>query len=265
VRSLKGIRALVTGASSGIGRDIARELAALGADLVIAARGHDALVELKRELESAHNVAVAVVPQDLALPGSPEALFQKIAALRLPIDILVNNAGYGIHQYFADIPWEREAEMIRLLVDNLTQTTKLFLPPMIERGRGWILHTSSVGAFQPTPTYATYSACKSYVMSFSIAIRHELSGTGVRVSVLCPGVTDTGFQKTAGHEKASAFMKASGMTSARVARIAVRGMLRGKALIVPGLFNKVNALLTRFIPRSLAASIASGAMGEPEA
>jgi short-subunit dehydrogenase len=260
---IKGMRALVTGASSGIGRDIARELARRGANLVITARSGDRLEELARELGPA-GVEVRTIALDLALPGAPSALFEKISRLGLDIDILINNAGYGIHKYFLDTSWEEDAAMIRLLVDNLIHATKLFLPVMVKRGRGFILHTASTGAFQPTPSYATYAAAKSFVMSFSIALRHELLATGVSSSVLCPGVTYTGFQKTAGHEKTNAFMRFSGMTSVRVARMAVRSLLRGKALIVPGVMNKVNTFLTRFLPRTAAAAVAAGVMGRPE-
>jgi short-subunit dehydrogenase len=231
---------------------------------VVTARNADRLADLERELESELKVDVRTVPLDLALPGAPHALLEKISALGLDVDILVNNAGYGIHKYFIDTPWEDDADMIRLLVDNLVTATKLFLPPMVKRRRGFLLHTSSVGAFQPTPSYATYAAAKSFVLSFSIALRRELLGTGVSSSVLCPGVTYTGFQKAAGHERTNAFMRSAGMTSARVARIAVRNMLRGKALIVPGIANTVNAFVIRLLPKTAAAAVAAIAMGKPE-
>lgn len=264
MKNLKGSRALVTGASSGIGRDISRELARRGADLILVARSAERLGELEKEIAAAAGVAVRTVSLDLSRPDAPEALFRKVSALGLAVDILVNNAGYGIHRLFADIPWDEEGAMIRLLVDNPAHTTKLFLQPMIARGRGYILHTSSTGAFQPTPTYATYAASKSFVMSFSIALRHELRGSGVSSSVLCPGVTYTGFQKAAGHERQGAFMKMTGMESPKVARIAVQGMLGGKALIIPGFSNKLSAMMTRLISRNAAASVAASAMGKPE-
>jgi uncharacterized protein len=264
MRDIKGMRALVTGASSGIGRDIARVLAGLGADLVLTARSGDRLAELAREIQAGHAVDVKTVALDLALPGAPAALFEKAGALTPGVDILVNNAGYGIHKYFTDTPWEEESAMIRLLVDNLVHTAKLFLPGMLRRRRGFILNTSSVGAFQPTPTYAAYAAAKSFVLSFSVALRSELRKTGVSSSALCPGVTHTGFQKTAGHEKTNSFMRMTGMTSATVARIAVRGMLRGKAVIVPGVMNKVNSFMVRLLPLGAAAAMAASLMGEPE-
>ncbi len=265
MKNLEGFRALVTGASSGIGRDIARELALRGADLIITARSEDALLALKKEIESAAKADVRVIPLDLSEPGAPAALFGKVEAMGLAVDVLINNAGYGIHKYFADTPWEEEGAMIRLLVDNLTHAAKLFVRPMIARGRGFILNTSSIGAFQPTPTYASYAACKAYVLSFSVALRRELSGTGVSCSALCPGVTYTGFQKKAGHEKTNFYMRGTGMGSGKVARIAVSGMLKGKAVIVPGAMNKVAAFLTRFAPRPALAAMAGSLMGKPEA
>ncbi len=264
MNDLNGTRALVTGASSGIGRDIARELAARGADLIVVARSEDALIALKREIATGFKTDVRVIALDLAQDGAPAALFQKIDAMGLVVDILINNAGYGIHKYFADTSWEEDGTMIRLLVDNLTHAAKLFVKPMIARGRGFILNTASIGAFQPTPTYTTYAACKAYVLSFSVALRRELSGTGVSSSVLCPGVTYTGFQKRAGHEKAGFFMRLAGMGSERVARIAVRGTLRGKAVIVPGFMNKIGAFMTRFVSRPASAAMAASLMGRPE-
>jgi short-subunit dehydrogenase len=264
MKDIQGTRALVTGASSGIGRDIARRLASLGADLTVVARSEDALLALKREIESEYKRDVRVIALDLSQPDAPDLLFSKVDAMGLVVDVLINNAGYGLHKYFADTSWEEDGTMIRLLVDNLTHVAKLFVKPMIARGRGCILHTASIGAFQPTPTYATYAACKAYVLSFSVALRQELSGTGVSSSVLCPGVTYTGFQKRAGHEKANVFMRLTGMGSGRVARIAVRGMLRGKAIIVPGFMNKVSAFMTRLIPRPAVATMAASLMGRPE-
>jgi short-subunit dehydrogenase len=264
MKDLNGTRALVTGASSGIGRDIARGLASLGADLIVVARSEEALVALKGEIESSYKKDVRVIALDLSRPDAPAALFGKVDSMGLLVDVLINNAGYGIHKYFADTSWEEEGTMIRLLVDNLTHVAKLFVKPMIARGRGFILNTSSIGAFQPTPTYTTYAACKAYVLSFSVALRQELSGTGVSSSVLCPGVTYTGFQKRAGHEKANLFMRLTGLGSEKVARIAVRGMLRGKAIIVPGLMNKVSAFMTRLAPRPASAAMAASLMGRPE-
>jgi short-subunit dehydrogenase len=265
MNDLNGTRALVTGASSGIGRDMARGLARLGADLIVAARSEEALTALKKETESAFGRDVRVIALDLSKPGAPAELFAKVDAMGLVVDILVNNAGYGIHKYFADTPWEQDDAMIRLLVNNLTHAAKLFVKPMIARGRGYVLNTSSIGAFQPTPTYATYAACKAYVLSFSVALRRELSGTGVSSSALCPGVTYTGFQKRAGHENANFFMRLTGMGSDRVAGIAIRGMLRGKAVIVPGIMNKLSAFMTRLAPRTASASMAASLMGRPEA
>ncbi len=264
MKDLKGARALVTGASSGIGRDIARVLASLGADVILVARSEDALLALKREMETAFGKDVRVIALDLAEPGAPDVLFRKVDAMGLVVDILVNNAGYGIHKYFADTSWEEDGTMIRLLVDNLTHAAKLFVKPMIARGRGFILNTASIGAFQPTPTYTAYAACKAYVLSFSVALRQELRKTGVSSSVLCPGVTYTGFQKRAGHEKANFYMRLSGMGSGKVAKIAVRGMLRGKAVIVPGFMNKAAVFMTRLIPRPSVAAMAASLMGKPE-
>lgn len=256
--------ALVTGASSGIGWDISKILADMGCNLIIVARREDKLKELQKEIIEKHKIDIKVIPIDLSLEKSPEILYNKIKELGINVDILINNAGYGIHDYFINIPWEKEYAMLNLLIINLVHLTKLFVKDMVKRNSGFILQTSSIGAFQPTPSYATYAAAKSFVFNFGLALNYEIKKTNVKCCVLCPGVTLTGFQQAAGHNKETFFMRLTKMSSQKVAKIGINGMLRGKYFVIPGLSNSINARLMSILPRTLAAKIALKAMGLPE-
>ena len=257
--------ALITGASSGIGADMSRILAEKGYNLVIAARREEKLEALKREiLEKYDKIDIKVIPIDLSLKESPEILYNKIKESDIQIDILVNNAGYGIHDYFIDIPWEAERTMLNLLVFNLTRLTKFFVKDMVERNSGFILQVSSIGAFQPTPSYATYAAAKSFVFNFGLALNYELRKTKVKCCVLCPGVTITGFQQAAGHTKETFFMKLTKKSSQKVAKAGIEGMFRGKYFVVPGILNSINSKFMSILPRKWAAKLALWGMGTPE-
>jgi hypothetical protein len=255
----KGRWALVTGASSGLGADFARQLAAAGANVVLVARREAAMQQLAKEIESAHGVATRVVALDLGLPDAPELLASRLQAEGLAIDVLVNNAGFGVYGRFLEIPWERERQMLELDVLALVHLTKVFAAGIAERSRGWILQVASIGAFQPTPTYATYSAAKSFVLSFGEAIAHELRPHGVRVCTVCPGVTATEFLAVAG-QKRTLYQKLSMMQSPAVVGSALSALRRGKTSVTPGLGNAVSAFSMRFAPRRLQAAIASAAM-----
>src|SRR5512134_3252055 len=187
---LRGRWALVTGASSGIGADFARELAARGMHLVLVARREERLRALAEELERAHGVRTRVIAADLAKPDAPRALHERLRGEGVAVDVLVNNAGFGVYGAFLDVPWEREREMIELDVVALLHLTKLFARDMRERGFGRVLEVASIGAFQPSPTYAAYSAAKAFVQSFGEALACELRGSGVTVTTISPGVTD---------------------------------------------------------------------------
>jgi hypothetical protein len=256
---IRGLRALVTGASSGLGADFARVLAGKGCHLVLVARREDRLKALEQEITGCHDVQVQVVPMDLGTPEGPAALHARTRGLGLEIDILVNNAGFGVWGPFLEIPWERERQMLELDILSLVHLTKLYGQDMAARRRGWILQVASIGAFQPSPTYASYSAAKAFVLSFGEAVAYELRSSGVRVSVLSPGVTETEFLDVAG-QKRSLYQRMAMMDSPRVARSGIEALLRGRSSFVPGLVNKVPAFLMRFTPRQLAAALASWTM-----
>jgi short-subunit dehydrogenase len=251
--------AVVTGASSGLGVDFARGLARRGANLVLVARREDRMKQLGAELEAAHGVHVRVIPLDLAKRESPTLLFERTRALALEIDVLVNNAGFGLYGPFAKIPWEREHEMLELDVVSLVHLTKLFLPGMLARGRGWLLHVASIGAYQPTPTYASYSAAKSFVLSFGEALCYELRGTQVKSTVVSPGVTRSEFLAVSG-QTPNLYQRSMMMESAAVAEAGIRAMLRGRPSVTPGVGNKLGAFSMRLLPRRMQAAIANRSM-----
>jgi short-subunit dehydrogenase len=245
----------VTGASSGLGTDFARELAARGCRLVLVARREDRLRALAEELRTAHGTETRIETVDLADGSAREALAARLASAGLEVDVLVNNAGFGVYGEFLSIPWERERRMIELDVAAVVHLTKLFGAGMVGRGRGWILQVASIGAYQPSPTYASYSAAKAFVLSFGEALAFELRRTGVTVTVVSPGVTATEFLQVSG-QQASLYQRLAMMKSPDVARAGVAAMLRGRSSVVPGLVNKVPAFLMRLTPRRLQARIA---------
>ena len=242
--------ALVTGASSGIGADLARELAQRGFDLVLTARRVDRLEALRGELTTAHGVQVDVVPADLATPEGAASLIQRTEALGRPISFLANNAGFGVHGDLLDNDAERVRQMIQLNITALTELTWHFGRAMRGRGRGRILQVASVAAFQPSPYYAAYAATKAYVLFLSQAADSELRQSGVTITTLCPGLTETEFHEVAAHPK-TGLVALTSMTARAVARSGVRGALAGRAVVTPGLMNKLTALLVALLPRSL--------------
>ena len=248
--AFRGRRALVTGASSGIGAELARQLAQRGANLVLVARREDRLAELARECVL-FGVTAEIAPADLADPASRTDL-----AARFPdIDILINNAGLGAFGPFAETEWDRIERVMAVNMTALTHLTHLFAPGMAQRGFGRIMLVASTAAFQPVPLYAVYAATKSFVLSLGTSLNVELAGQGVKTTVLCPGVTETEFFDAAGQTR-SAFTKRSAMTSAEVARIGIAALLAGRSSVVAGRSNAAMAFGTRFAPRSLAARLA---------
>lgn len=242
--------ALITGASSGIGAALARNLAARGYDLVLTARREDRLQALKTEL-AATGRRIEVIPEDLGAPGGAESLIRRIEALGLTITFLANNAGFGIHGNFVDHTPERIAQMLQLNIFALTTLTWHFARAMRSRGHGRILQVGSIGAYQPTPYYAPYAATKAYVLLFSEALNYELRGTGVTCTTINPGVTDTEFHDVAEHPK-TGLAGMTRMSAESVAGIGINAALRGQAVVTPGLLNKLTALMTKLIPRSVA-------------
>lgn len=247
--------ALVTGASSGIGLELARLLAADGHDLVLVARDAARLEKIAGHLAAAHRIECAVVARDLADPEGPEDVLREIARRRTEVDVLINNAGFGVYGPFASTDLREELGMIRVNVSAVTALAKGVLPGMLDRGHGRILNVSSTAAFQPGPLMAVYYATKAYVLSFSEAIANELAGSGVTVTALCPGPTVTEFQKRAGVGETRLFRGPLVQDAAAVARAGYRGMLRGRRVVVPGVANRLLVQALRVTPRRLATAV----------
>jgi short-subunit dehydrogenase len=241
--------AIITGASSGIGRDFAELFARDGHDLLLVARRRDALESLARSLSDRYGVACDAFPADLARRLDREHLAVRVRSFDERIVALVNNAGIGTHGYFHETDLERELEIIDVNVAAVTHLAKMVLPGMLARGHGRIVNVSSVAAFQPGPLMAVYYASKAYVQSFSEALAEEVAGTGVTVTALCPGPTVTEFQAQAGIHADAPAGGAARMTSREVAEAGYRGASNGKRVVVPGLGNKVVVLANRLLTR----------------
>jgi short-subunit dehydrogenase len=248
--------ALVTGASSGIGLELATLLARDRHDLVLVARSRERLEGIARGLTQEFSIAATVLALDLALPETPREIARELDALGLLVDVLINNAGFGVYGLFRDTPLERELAMIQVNVAAPTHLAKLLLPGMLQRRRGRILNVASTAAFQPGPLMAVYYATKAYVLSFSEALANETAGTGVTVTALCPGPTITEFQKSAGLEATRLFKSRLVMTAPEVARAGYEGMMRGKSVVVPGAANLALVEGLRFTPRRMVTAIA---------
>jgi short-subunit dehydrogenase len=247
--------ALVTGASGGIGYELARILARHGHDLVLVARSADKLAALAERLELDHGIQVRAIAKDLARPEAAAEIHEWLAAEGLAVDVLVNNAGMGLLGKFAEIGIEGDVEMLRLNVEAPTLLTRLLLPAMLERGSGRILNLSSTAGFQPGPLMAVYYATKAYVLSFSEALANEVAGTGVTVTALCPGPTQTGFSSRAGSEQSRLF-KGPTMDARTVAEIGYAALMAGKPVVIPGHRNRILAFGVRLTPRRVVTQIA---------
>jgi hypothetical protein len=247
--------ALITGSSSGIGLEFARYHAAQKGDLVLAARSEKPLLALKAELEQQYGVQVRVFAIDLASPGAVQGLYDSLQREGIAIDILINNAGFGDFGPFHTSDWTKDHTMLQLNITALTQLTHLFLPGMVQRRRGRILNVASTAAFFPGPLMSVYYATKHYVLAFSEGIAEELKGTGVTVTTLCPGPTESGFQAAADLGESKLVKGKKLPTSKEVASFGYQAMLAGKVVAVHGASNKVQAFLSRFLPRSVARSM----------
>lgn len=242
--------ALITGASSGIGYEISKILAAQGHDIVLVARRKDNLRQLAAFLEREHAIQATVVAEDLCQPGAPQRIYDLLKKKNIPVDILVNNAGIGAWGPFPANECQRELDVIQLNVAALTHLTRLFAVDMVKRGLGKILNVASVSGFVPGPYMAVYHGTKAFVVSFSESLRSELKGTGVSVTVVCPGPTASEFHHSAGTVDLRVLRHLTMHTSAQVARTAVKAMQKRKAIEIPGLLNKLLVFLPRFLPRS---------------
>ncbi|WP_353476783.1 SDR family oxidoreductase (plasmid) [Salipiger sp. H15] len=247
---IKGQWALVTGATGGLGANLAENLAARGCNLVLSARRRDALQRLAQQLRERHGVEVLVEPCDLSAPEAASDLHNRLILQGISIDVLVNNAGFGIHGDFVYQCVDATAEMLRVNVQSLTMLSRLFGSDMAHRGSGAILLVGSLTAYTPCPSYAAYAASKAYVVHLGEALHHELASAGVTVTVLSPGIMDTGFLETSGHAP-SALLRATMLTPARVAEIGVTALMKGKRSVVAGRMNQVTAFSARLLPRGL--------------
>ncbi|WP_327355933.1 SDR family NAD(P)-dependent oxidoreductase [Streptomyces sp. NBC_01304] len=246
--------ALITGASSGLGAEFAVQLAASGHDLVLVARSEGRLHALADRLRAEHKVAAHVLVQDLAEPDAARRIEAELAARDLRVDLLVNNAGFGTCGRFEDIDPGRDHDQLMVNVVALVDLTHALLPGMLARGGGAVLNVGSTAGFQPGPYFAVYSAAKAFVLNFSLALRQECRGRGIKVLTLCPGPVETGFFEAIGTRDAAVTGSFSGPEP--VVRAALRALAKDKAYVTPGLSNALGAHLTPRRPRTLVAAIA---------
>jgi hypothetical protein len=249
-------RALITGASGGIGKELAKVAAKNGYDTILVARSEGKLNALAEELTTTHGVAATVITSDLSLPEAPHALYEAVQA---PVDVLINNAGFTVFGEFTETDMQREMAMIQVNIAALTALSKLFLPPMVERGGGYVMNVASTAAFMPGPLMAVYYATKAYVLSFSEAVNEELDGTGVSVTALAPGPTETGFQARGNMEDSKLVAGRDIMSAEVVAEAGWKAMMSRKPVIIPGFQNQMQALAPRFLPRQMVTKMVKGA------
>jgi short-subunit dehydrogenase len=255
--------ALITGASSGIGLELARILASTGRRLILVARSSERLERVAADLRRDYGADVVVEPCDLGKTSEREALLSRLQdpARSREIDILVNNAGFGVEGAFSETDWEEERKMIDLNVVGLVHLTKTFLKPMLARGRGRILQVASTAAFSPGPRFSLYFASKAFVLSFSEALSAEISGTGVTVTTLCPGPTHTGFEARLGG-RSRLFQSGLPIASAEsVAACGYRAMMAGKRIAIQGRVNRFLAWLARVVPRGVTLHVTNRLVG----
>ncbi|MCB0308099.1 MAG: SDR family oxidoreductase [Bdellovibrionales bacterium] len=247
---------LITGASNGIGKDMAIEFARRGHDLALVARSKSALEAVSKEINTQFQVQTHSIAMDLSLPDSAKALYEEICRRDLHVEILVNNAGFGELGSFSEMDDATIAGMITLNIHTLTMLCRYFVPFMIQKKNGRIMNVASLAAFQAGPYMSVYYASKAYVLHFTEGLAKELEDTEVTVSALCPGPTHTGFGNRA-HVSDKLLFKIPGfqMQSKDVARIGVDGLMKGKTVIIPGLVNKITAQSSRIALRSLSRNI----------
>ncbi len=240
-------RALITGASSGIGTEFARLLAAEQRDLIITARREERLATLREELCAHHDIQVEVIPCDLSAPQGPAVLYDAVKQRQLTVTTLINNAGFGVYGHLVTAEGRKIQQMLQLNIQSLTELTQLFARDMRERGGGAILLVGSMAGYRPLPSYAAYAASKAYVISFGEALHYELRDAGIVVTTLNPGLTQTEFFKIAGFPRSTAL---DWMThdAHRVAQIGLRALRRKRVCVIPGFFNNVTSCLNRWMP-----------------
>lgn len=248
--------ALITGASGGIGLELAKRFAADNHNLILVARSGEKLNAIKSELEHTFGISVHVFVVDLAQHNAAKDFMEQIHAEKLTIDYLVNNAGFGTFGLFQDSSFETTSEMMRLNMETLTELTHLVLPGMLHRKKGKIMNIASTAAFQAGPLMAVYFATKSYVLRFSEALANELKGSGVTVTVYCPAATESGFQAAAKMEESKLVKNRKLDTAENVAKDAYKAMMRGKTIAIYGTMNAILAKSAGFFPSAWSANIA---------
>ncbi|MFZ1864971.1 MAG: SDR family oxidoreductase [Polyangiales bacterium] len=246
--------ALITGASMGIGAELAKLFATDGHDVVLVARSEDKLRSLAQELETAHGIEAHVLASDLSNPAAPAELFAELQSRGIEIDYLVNNAGFGATGAFAALPLQMQLDMIQVNIDALVALSHLALQGMLSRKKGRILNIASTAAFQPGPDMAIYYATKSFVLMFSEGLAEEVKSRGITITAHCPGATATNFSQTAGNDESFLF-KLGAAPPDKVARDAYRAMMKGKVVAIEGFMNWLAAFSIRFTPRALARKI----------
>ena len=257
MKNIKGLTALVTGGSVGIGAAIATELASKGCNLILVARRTEKLEEVRERILKSHAVEIDLMTADLTDSEARTALYNQIETAGKTVDVLVNNAGVGVVGLSKDISWEREQFMYELNIMALTHLTKLFVPAMIERKNGYVMQLASVAGFMPIPSFAGYSATKHFVLAYAEAIDFELKGTGVSMTTVCPGSTTTEFFEVS-RNGGKGIQDPAAMSAESVARIGVDALFNRKRTVVTGLRNRVMAVASRyFTPRKMATAVAA--------
>ena len=243
--------ALITGASNGIGLELAKIHASKGDNLVLVARNKEKLDAIETELENKYKIVVYTIGKDLSAINSAQEVYNETNQQNFQVDYLINNAGFGDFGMFAETIWEKELQMINLNITTLTQFTKLYLKDMVKRRSGKIMNVASTAAFQSGPTMAVYYATKAYVLNFSEAVDNEVRDKGVSITTLCPGPTESGFQAAAALEDSGLVKGKKLPTSKEVAEYGYASMMKGKTVAIHGLMNSILANSVRFMPRKL--------------
>jgi hypothetical protein len=248
--------ALITGASSGIGLELAKIFASKGNNLVLVARNKSKLAELKAQIENQYKISVYVIAKDLSAINSAKEVYEETVGQSTQIEYLVNNAGFGDFGFFHESNWNKQQEMLNVNITALTHLTRLYLPDMVKYGSGRIMNLGSTASFQPGPMMSVYYATKAYVLYFSEAINNEVRDKGVTVTALCPGPTESGFQEAAVNTESRLVKGKKLPTAKEVAEYGYKAMMNGKAVAVPGFMNKLGAEAVRFFPRAWVVKIA---------
>jgi len=247
--------ALITGASNGIGLELAKIHASKGDDLVLVARNKSKLDELKTDLEKQFKVSVYTIGKDLSSTNAAQEVYDETNKQNIQIEYLINNAGFGGFGKFDETDWNNELQMINLNITTLTLFTKLYLKDMVKRKSGKIMNVASTAAFQAGPTMAIYCATKAYVLSFTEAVNNEMNDKGITITALCPGATETGFQAAGGLNESKLFKGKKLPTATEVAKYGYTSMMKGKPVAIHGLMNYIMANSIRFIPRAMVTKV----------